>query len=161
MLLSQGPREGKLRQGTQAGSHPRHWPTSVGASSRHVLESFLLGGPFKPLLPLAPHLLERWGRWIHEAWAGDGQLWVPVGLPDKLYLTPRLNRTTFFQNKVKFIKQTTAILQQRYEGDIPATVAELVALPGVGPKMAHLAMAVAWGTTSGIGEWFVPQGQRS
>lgn len=32
-------------------------------------------------------------------------------------------------------------------------MAELVALPGVGPKMAHLAMAVAWGTVSGIGEW--------
>lgn len=58
-----------------------------------------------------------------------------------------------FQSKVKYIKQTTAILQQRYGGDIPASVAELVALPGVGPKMAHLAMAVAWGTVSGIGEW--------
>lgn len=34
-------------------------------------------------------------------------------------------------------------------------MAELVALPGVGPKMAHLAMAVAWGTVSGIGEWHV------
>ncbi|XP_038181929.1 endonuclease III-like protein 1 isoform X2 [Arvicola amphibius] len=56
----------------------------------------------------------------------------------------------FWRNKVKFIKQTTAILQQRYEGDIPASVAELVALPGVGPKMAHLTMAVAWGTVSGI-----------
>ncbi|XP_047389034.1 endonuclease III-like protein 1 isoform X1 [Sciurus carolinensis] len=56
----------------------------------------------------------------------------------------------FWRNKVKFIKQTSAILQQHYDGDIPATVAELVALPGVGPKMAHLAMAVAWGTISGI-----------
>ncbi|XP_052492306.1 endonuclease III-like protein 1 isoform X2 [Budorcas taxicolor] len=56
----------------------------------------------------------------------------------------------FWRSKVKYIKQTTAILQQRYGGDIPASVAELVALPGVGPKMAHLAMAVAWGTVSGI-----------
>ncbi|KAM5228329.1 endonuclease III-like protein 1 isoform 1-T1 [Ctenodactylus gundi] len=56
----------------------------------------------------------------------------------------------FWRNKVKFIKQTSAILQQRYNGDIPTSVAELVALPGVGPKMAHLAMAVAWGTVSGI-----------
>ncbi|XP_065748920.1 endonuclease III-like protein 1 isoform X1 [Phocoena phocoena] len=54
------------------------------------------------------------------------------------------------KNKVKYIKQTSAILQQRYDGDIPASLAELVALPGVGPKMAHLAMAVAWGTVSGI-----------
>ncbi|XP_021563537.1 endonuclease III-like protein 1 isoform X2 [Carlito syrichta] len=64
-----------------------------------------------------------------------GQLIYPVG---------------FWRNKVKYIKQTSAILQQRYGGDIPASVAELVALPGVGPKMAHLAMAVAWGTVSGI-----------
>ncbi|KAM6165797.1 endonuclease III-like protein 1 isoform 2-T2 [Erethizon dorsatum] len=56
----------------------------------------------------------------------------------------------FWRSKVKFIKQTSAILQQRYDGDIPASLAELVALPGVGPKMAHLAMAVAWGTVSGI-----------
>ncbi|XP_037669907.1 endonuclease III-like protein 1 [Choloepus didactylus] len=56
----------------------------------------------------------------------------------------------FWRNKVKYIKQTSVILQQRYGGDIPASVAELVALPGVGPKMAHLAMAVAWGTVSGI-----------
>nr|7RDT_A Chain A, Isoform 3 of Endonuclease III-like protein 1 [Homo sapiens] len=56
----------------------------------------------------------------------------------------------FWRSKVKYIKQTSAILQQHYGGDIPASVAELVALPGVGPKMAHLAMAVAWGTVSGI-----------
>ncbi|XP_006893938.1 PREDICTED: endonuclease III-like protein 1 [Elephantulus edwardii] len=56
----------------------------------------------------------------------------------------------FWRSKVKYIKQTSAILQQHYNGDIPASVAELVALPGVGPKMAHLAMAVAWGTVSGI-----------
>ncbi|KAM9725542.1 endonuclease III-like protein 1 isoform 2-T2 [Dama dama] len=56
----------------------------------------------------------------------------------------------FWRSKVKYIKQTSEILQQRYGGDIPASVAELVALPGVGPKMAHLAMAVAWGTVSGI-----------
>lgn len=62
----------------------------------------------------------------------------------------------FWRSKVKYIKQTSAILQQRYGGDIPASVPELVALPGVGPKMAHLAMAVAWGTVSGIGEWHGP-----
>ncbi|XP_007528154.1 endonuclease III-like protein 1 [Erinaceus europaeus] len=56
----------------------------------------------------------------------------------------------FWRTKVKYIKQTCAILQQRYGGDIPGSVAELVALPGVGPKMAHLAMALAWGTVSGI-----------
>lgn len=69
---------------------------------------------------------------------------------------PGLTAPSTFQSKVKYIKQTSAILQQRYGGDIPDSVAELVALPGVGPKMAHLAMAVAWGTVSGIGEWHTP-----
>ncbi|KAG8506406.1 Endonuclease III-like protein 1 [Galemys pyrenaicus] len=63
----------------------------------------------------------------------------------------------FWKSKVKYIKQTTAILQQRYGGDIPASVPELVALPGVGPKMAHLAMAVAWGTVSGIADGLSPR----
>ncbi|XP_069726113.1 endonuclease III-like protein 1 [Phaenicophaeus curvirostris] len=64
-----------------------------------------------------------------------GQIIYPVG---------------FWRNKVKYIKQTTAILKQKYGGDIPQTVEELVQLPGVGPKMAHLAMTIAWDSVSGI-----------
>ncbi|XP_077173144.1 endonuclease III-like protein 1 isoform X2 [Paroedura picta] len=57
----------------------------------------------------------------------------------------------FWKNKARYIKQTSAILQRDYGGDIPKTVAELVKLPGVGPKMAHLVMAIAWQNVSGIG----------
>ncbi|XP_019368127.1 PREDICTED: endonuclease III-like protein 1 [Gavialis gangeticus] len=57
----------------------------------------------------------------------------------------------FWRNKVKYIKQTTAILKEQYGSDIPRTVKELVKLPGVGPKMAHLAMNIAWNDISGIG----------
>ncbi|XP_014377033.1 endonuclease III-like protein 1, partial [Alligator sinensis] len=57
----------------------------------------------------------------------------------------------FWRNKVKYIKQTTAILKEQYGSDIPRTVKELVKLPGVGPKMAHLAMNIAWNDVSGIG----------
>ncbi|XP_050824728.1 endonuclease III-like protein 1 isoform X1 [Gopherus flavomarginatus] len=65
-----------------------------------------------------------------------GQLIYPVG---------------FWKNKVKYIKQTTAILKQQYGSDIPSTVKELVKLPGVGPKMAHLVMDIAWKNVTGIG----------
>ncbi|XP_060116943.1 endonuclease III-like protein 1 [Heteronotia binoei] len=65
-----------------------------------------------------------------------GQLIYPVG---------------FWKSKVHYIKETSAILKRDYGGDIPKTVAELVKLPGVGPKMAHLAMAIAWQNISGIG----------
>ncbi|XP_053221613.1 endonuclease III-like protein 1 isoform X3 [Podarcis raffonei] len=55
------------------------------------------------------------------------------------------------ERKVSYIKQTTAILKEDYAGDIPRTLTELVKLPGVGPKMAHLVMDIAWQDVSGIG----------
>lgn len=55
------------------------------------------------------------------------------------------------QNKVKYLKLTSAMLQKEFEGDIPNSVEGLVRLPGVGPKMAHLAMDIAWDQVSGIG----------
>ncbi|KAE8578991.1 hypothetical protein XENTR_v10023870 [Xenopus tropicalis] len=59
----------------------------------------------------------------------------------------------FWKNKVKYIKQTTEILQEKYGGDIPDNVTDLVKLPGVGPKMAHLVMDIAWNNVSGIGKY--------
>ncbi|XP_036413570.1 endonuclease III-like protein 1 isoform X2 [Colossoma macropomum] len=57
----------------------------------------------------------------------------------------------FWRTKVKYIKQATEMIRQEFGGDIPNTVEGLVRLPGVGPKMAHLAMAIAWNQVSGIG----------
>lgn len=57
----------------------------------------------------------------------------------------------FWRTKVKYIKQATALIQQEFGGDIPDTVEGLMRLPGVGPKMAHLAMDIAWNRVSGIG----------
>ncbi|KAM4595513.1 endonuclease III-like protein 1 [Fundulus diaphanus] len=57
----------------------------------------------------------------------------------------------FWRNKVKYLKQTSAMLVTEFGGDIPSSVEGLVRLPGVGPKMAHLAMDIAWDQVSGIG----------
>lgn len=56
----------------------------------------------------------------------------------------------FWKSKVKYIKKTTEILKDKYNGDIPSTVKDLCKLPGVGPKMANLAMTVGWNKTVGI-----------
>lgn len=56
-----------------------------------------------------------------------------------------------FQKKADYIKDATKICAEKYNGDIPPTVEELVKLPGVGPKMAHITMNVAWGQVTGIG----------
>ncbi|XP_055677714.1 endonuclease III-like protein 1 [Lutzomyia longipalpis] len=58
---------------------------------------------------------------------------------------------SFYRNKAKFLKQTSQVLVEKYNGDIPKTVEELIKLPGVGPKMAHICMNIAWGVVSGIG----------
>ncbi|KAL7403699.1 hypothetical protein ABVT39_003885 [Epinephelus coioides] len=57
----------------------------------------------------------------------------------------------FWRTKVKYLKLTSAMLQKEFGGDIPDSVEGLVRLPGVGPKMAHLAMGIAWDQVSGIG----------
>lgn len=57
----------------------------------------------------------------------------------------------FWTKKVKYIKKTTDILLEKYDGDIPDTIEELVKLPGVGPKMGYLALKVAWNKIDGIG----------
>lgn len=43
-----------------------------------------------------------------------------------------------------------AILREQYGDDIPSTLDGLMQLPGVGPKMSHLVLNVAWGANSGI-----------
>ncbi|XP_050346015.1 endonuclease III-like protein 1 [Nymphalis io] len=65
-----------------------------------------------------------------------GQLIYPVG---------------FWKTKVKYIKKTTQTLKDQYDGDIPDTAEKLCKLTGVGPKMAHICMKVAWNKITGIG----------
>ena len=56
----------------------------------------------------------------------------------------------FYRRKAEYLKQTASLLREKYDGDIPKTIDELKKLPGVGPKMAHLAMVTAWNQITGI-----------
>lgn len=57
----------------------------------------------------------------------------------------------FHNSKAKHIKNVAKILVDQYDSDIPNTIDGLIALPGVGPKMAHICMRIAWNIVSGIG----------
>ncbi|XP_044005403.1 endonuclease III-like protein 1, partial [Aphidius gifuensis] len=57
----------------------------------------------------------------------------------------------FWKRKVQYIKKTSEILIRDYQSDIPSTIEDLCKLPGVGPKMGHICMQIAWNKTSGIG----------
>ncbi|XP_038069661.1 endonuclease III-like protein 1 isoform X2 [Patiria miniata] len=57
----------------------------------------------------------------------------------------------FWKKKIDYIKRTSQVLKDKYNGDIPATLEGLVKLPGIGPKMAHIIMDVGWNKVTGIG----------
>jgi endonuclease-3 len=57
----------------------------------------------------------------------------------------------FYKRKADFILRTSKILKDKYNGDIPRTVEQMIELPGVGPKMAYLCMVSAWNDVVGIG----------
>ncbi|GLD93935.1 hypothetical protein PINS_up002540 [Pythium insidiosum] len=112
----------------------------------HVLISALLSSQTKdPVNAAAMRRLTAHGLTVNEMLEIDehelAQLIRPVG---------------FFNNKAKYIKQVAQLLKDRAEErgddeiDIPDTFDDLVALPGIGPKMAHLIMSCAWKTTVGI-----------
>ena len=51
---------------------------------------------------------------------------------------------SFYRNKAVFVKQTARAIGERFGGQVPATLEELVTLPGVGRKTATLVMILAF-----------------
>ncbi|KAF5802214.1 putative DNA-(apurinic or apyrimidinic site) lyase [Helianthus annuus] len=56
----------------------------------------------------------------------------------------------FYTRKAANMKKIAKISLLNYDGDIPSTLEALLSLPGIGPKMAHLVMNVAWNNVQGI-----------
>jgi endonuclease-3 len=53
--------------------------------------------------------------------------------------------TGFFRNKTKNIRKCSAYLIEKYNGEVPRTLDELVKLPGVGRKTANVVLGAAFG----------------
>src|SRR3989344_4867134 len=64
--------------------------------------------------------------------------------------TKELARVTFFRNKAKAIIATAKIIDEIYAGRVPKTESELVALPGVGYKTAHVILGELYDSWEGI-----------
>lgn len=58
--------------------------------------------------------------------------------------------TGFYKNKAKNIKAAAQLIIERYGGEVPQTMEELVTLPGVGRKTANIVLARAFGVIEGI-----------
>jgi len=74
-----------------------------------------------------------------------------IAATDEETVAAMINKVGFWRQKARYIKATTDKLLAEHAGDIPASVEGLIALPGVGPKMAYICMSAAWGQVVGIG----------
>ncbi|EGN96402.1 hypothetical protein SERLA73DRAFT_170779 [Serpula lacrymans var. lacrymans S7.3] len=70
---------------------------------------------------------------------------------DESTVSEAIAKVGFWRRKTQYIKQTALRLRDEFDSDVPKTVDELCSLPGVGPKMAFLALQVAWKLNVGIG----------
>jgi len=65
-------------------------------------------------------------------------------------LEEAIRSTGFFRNKAKSIRAAAAAIQEQHGGKVPATMAELHALPGVGRKTANVVLGNAFGKDEGV-----------
>jgi len=65
-------------------------------------------------------------------------------------LAEDIKSTGFYQQKAKYIKEACKILVEKYGGDVPKSMEELLELPGVARKTANIVLANAYGIVEGI-----------
>ena len=61
-----------------------------------------------------------------------------------------IRRVGFHNRKARYIKQATEIIHSKHKGFVPDQLADILSLPGVGQKMAHLLLQLAFGRVEGI-----------
>lgn len=57
-----------------------------------------------------------------------------------------IKSTGFYKNKAKNIRSCCTVIRERFGGEVPNTLEDLVALPGVGRKTANVVLGDAFGT---------------
>jgi endonuclease-3 len=61
-----------------------------------------------------------------------------------------IRSTGFFRQKAKSLKGSAAALNQRFQGEIPRSIADLTSLPGVARKTANVVLGTAYGIAEGV-----------
>ncbi|MDP9181668.1 MAG: endonuclease III [Actinomycetota bacterium] len=64
---------------------------------------------------------------------------------DRAALEEQIRSTGFFRNKTSSLVGLGAALQDRYDGQLPGRLADLVTLPGIGRKTANVILGNAFG----------------
>ncbi|MGH9945113.1 MAG: endonuclease III [Pyrinomonadaceae bacterium] len=61
-----------------------------------------------------------------------------------------IHSTGFFRNKAKAIQGACRMIVEDYDGEVPADMEKLLALPGVARKTANVVLGNAYGVASGV-----------
>jgi endonuclease-3 len=70
---------------------------------------------------------------------------APIGKLEKI-----IQSTGFFRNKAKNIKSCCQELVERFDGQVPKDLDDLVQLPGIGRKTANVVLGTAYGLATGV-----------
>jgi len=87
---------------------------------------------------VTPHLFRRWPDARALAAAKTQEVEETIG------------SLGFFRQKTKAIVGLSQMIVERFGGDVPRSLDELVQLPGVGRKTANVVLGVAWGIPEGV-----------
>lgn len=87
---------------------------------------------------VTPELFQRWPTPAHLAKAPLEEVEACI------------RSTGFFRNKAKNIVASARLVTSEFGGEVPATMAELLTLPGVARKTANVVLWTAYGKNEGI-----------
>lgn len=124
-------------------------PHVVARNDFQILVALMLSSQTKDAVVGAA--LRDMQTWCEER--GGGELdaeFVRSGVADD-ELNALISKVGFRNQKTRYLKETARSIVEVHDGRVPRTAAELVELPGVGPKMAHIVEYLVHGTCSGIG----------
>lgn len=85
-----------------------------------------------------------------------GEMFKKYNTPEQFAAMPLseieelIKSTGFFRNKAKNIKLASQIILDRFHGEVPSGMDELISLPGVGRKTANVVRGEVWGIADGI-----------
>src|SRR4029077_6635088 len=65
-------------------------------------------------------------------------------------LEMELRPTGFFRNKTKSVMGASKAILERFSGEVPRTMEEILTLPGVARKTGNVVLGTAYGITSGV-----------
>ncbi|HMK55853.1 MAG TPA: endonuclease III [Dissulfurispiraceae bacterium] len=69
---------------------------------------------------------------------------------DPAVLEQDVSSVNFYRNKARNIRNTARLIMERFKGEVPRTMEDLISLPGVARKTANIVLYNVYGISAGI-----------